>query len=564
MRQSGKSYTNRSGKIKEERHVDFSKNCNILKCKLKCQEKVSREDQRKLCAAFWDIGNDSGQKLYLRDTIHQQASNKRNRKSFVGKRSSQRTFTLQVDGSIIQVCKQFYLTTHAISHSRITTLFTNLLDNGNPCPRPTLAPPNKSNAVARSRALQHINSIPKVESHYCRQQLSDSKFYVDGTLTQAEMYRLYKQWVIEGGHNIGDDGSNIGFVSEYTYNEILNFETNISFHKPKSDLCDKCQKFESLKKTGLLSETQATDHESHMKSKDETRKQRHIDTNELSTQESYLVVSFDLENVFSLPRCRVSSAFYKRKLNTYNLTAVVNKTGKGYCAIWPENLSGRSGNDIASALVCLIKEILVDHPDCRHLILWSDSCVPQNRNSIMSYALLKTLENSQLISIVQRFCEPGHSSIQDVDNLHSLIERSLRNIDIFSPISLVRHLKANKYKGHQMYVKVINSDQFSDFSSIAKLGFFNRVPYSGVKEIMYHKANLNVVTYKKSFSCTSSQVEVMKRIVKRDGSVKPLPKPKVLSLRSGLSDAKAADIRSLLIYMTGDDYTYMSNLCQGS
>ena len=35
-----------------------------------------------------------------------------------------------------------------------------------------------------------------------------------------------------------------------------------------------------------------------------------------------IVVSFDLENVFALPQNTDSSAFYKRKLDTFNLTAV--------------------------------------------------------------------------------------------------------------------------------------------------------------------------------------------------------------------------------------------------
>ena len=38
-----------------------------------------------------------------------------------------------------------------------------------------------------------------------------------------------------------------------------------------------------------------------------------------------LLVSFDLENVFAIPRTTVSSKFYKCKLNFYNLTAGANR-----------------------------------------------------------------------------------------------------------------------------------------------------------------------------------------------------------------------------------------------
>ena len=46
------------------------------------------------------------------------------------------------------------------------------------------------------------------------------------------------------------------------------------------------------------------------------------------------LASFDLENVFALPRNTVSSAFYKRKLNSFNLTAVEARSKQAYIVIW--------------------------------------------------------------------------------------------------------------------------------------------------------------------------------------------------------------------------------------
>jgi hypothetical protein len=54
------------------------------------------------------------------------------------------------------------------------------------------------------------------------------------------------------------------------------------------------------------------------------------------------------------------------------------------------------------------------------LIDVSYSCVPQNRNSIMTFALKYFLDKSTTLQqIEQKFCQPGHSSIQEVDNIHS-------------------------------------------------------------------------------------------------------------------------------------------------
>ena len=96
------------------------------------------------------------------------------------------------------------------------------------------------------------------------------------------------------------------------------------------------------------------------------------------TDENTLVISFDLENVFALPRTSVSSAFYKRKLNVFNLTARFMRTTKAYCAVWAEAISSHGGSDIASALNTILKLIVIDHPSATKLVPWSDSCVPQN------------------------------------------------------------------------------------------------------------------------------------------------------------------------------------------
>ena len=57
------------------------------------------------------------------------------------------------------------------------------------------------------------------------------------------------------------------------------------------------------------------------------------------------------------------------------------------------------------------------------MILWFDSCVPQNRNSYMSMLREFIVKNPNIDVLQQKFCEPGHSSIQEIDNVHSQIEK---------------------------------------------------------------------------------------------------------------------------------------------
>ncbi|GBM09726.1 hypothetical protein AVEN_101779-1 [Araneus ventricosus] len=65
-----------------------------------------------------------------------------------------------------------------------------------------------------------------------------------------------------------------------------------------------------------------------------------------------------------------------RKLNAYNLSAYYTPTKQVYYAFWSENLSGRSGNDIASAFHKTLT-VLAEENVITELITWSDSFVPQ-------------------------------------------------------------------------------------------------------------------------------------------------------------------------------------------
>lgn len=131
--------------------------------------------------------------------------------------------------------------------------------------------------------------------------------------------------------------------------------------------------------------------------------------------------AFDMENVFQLPISNASKIYYRRKFSVLNLTVVINKIV--YCAMWNELLCGREGTHIANALIKVLKLIVEDNTSLEHLTLWSDSCVPQNRNSIMSAAIMNFLNSSaskNLKQIDQKFSEPGHGQIQEVGPTASL------------------------------------------------------------------------------------------------------------------------------------------------
>lgn len=77
---------------------------------------------------------------------------------------------------------------------------------------------------------------------------------------------------------------------------------------------------------GKHTEEDDSTHEIHRESVTTTIAEREKDRSTACSDT--LDISFDSENIFALPKCHVSSAFYKCKLTTYNLTAIVQSTKK--------------------------------------------------------------------------------------------------------------------------------------------------------------------------------------------------------------------------------------------
>lgn len=260
----------------------------------------------------------------------------------------------------------------------------------------------------------------------------------------------------------GGDEKNITPVKKRCYKNIFNFEFNIEFLKPKSDRCDVCEEYRILKSGGNLAAIGEEKFQKHSKSKELCKIER--DKDRQNTTEETAGICFYMENVFALPRSNISCFFYSKKLNTYNLTAHCKVNKRGYCAIWSEGMHGRKDIDIASALVAILKRVLDDVPNLEEIVLWSDACVPQNRNSIMSFALKKFMkEFPQIKEIIHKFSEPWHSQIQEVDNLHSQIEKRLKGIYIFSPLTLARLIPTVNQKKPFRVFHMQQQQQFKEF-----------------------------------------------------------------------------------------------------
>ena len=422
-RQSGKEYKNQEGKVMRARKVKTKKDCSGL-CKFKCAKMFSQAERQKIFNEFWKLPDNEKSVFYIRTTEYSVKQRTRTPSKESRRKYSYKYFFFKGTQKV-RVCKEFYLQTLDISQRRIEWLYKKKVDKqdffsdqrGNHVKKQIPDP-------ATEYIKRHINSFPRIPSHYCRQH--SNKEYLESTLSLTKMYSVYVEKC---------ETEHIHAERICTYRRVFNENFNIEFQKPKKDRCDICEEYKIRSKSNTHSSDFEEKYQKHLTDKTETQLER--DTDRKKKQE--IVVCFDLENVITCPRANVSNFFYKRKLNVFNLTAhcSVNKTA--YNAVWSEISAGRGGNEIASALCVILHKITEDFPEIQKLTLWSDSCIPQNRNSIMTLALKSFLRDHPTIErIVQKFCTPGHSSIQEVDNINSHIEKGLKVAEVYSPISLIR------------------------------------------------------------------------------------------------------------------------------
>lgn len=258
----------------------------------------------------------------------------------------------------------------------------------------------------------------------------------------------------------------------------------MSFFKPKKDICDKFAKFTA---TRIPNTSEKRDYDVHRSNHSEAKAQRDIDRK--NKCKNTVVIAYDLQNVFSLPKANVSSYFYRRKYAVYNLTGFCQNNKTTYCGIWHETLSGRSGNDIASGLTIILKKVLEDLPETKRIILWSDACIPQNKNRMVSLAILKFMEcNTSIETITHKYSEPGHSQVQEVNAVHSGIEKYLKDLEFYTPVSLIRILNGMNYSKIKLKIAQLKKEDFLNFNK-ASLDL-KMVPFKDCRQIEYRSNDL--------------------------------------------------------------------------
>lgn len=166
---------------------------------------------------------------------------------------------------------------------------------------------------------EHINAFPRMPSHYCRSRTQ--REYLESHLNVTTMYKMYRAFSADKKE---------GPVSESIYRKTFLTEFNIVFFVPRGDRCDLCEEHRVATEVNKIElpvdrVAKVLEHKRLSGNCTEERKR--------DRAKNIPVICFDLENVFALPRGDVSCYFYKRKLNCFNMTAILSATKDVYCVI---------------------------------------------------------------------------------------------------------------------------------------------------------------------------------------------------------------------------------------
>ena len=186
-------------------------------------------------------------------------------------------------------------------------------------------------------------------------------------------------------------------VSLAYYNQILNL-MNLKFEPAVLEKCANCEVDNHLIASELSQRSKA---------QDEIRAR--------SSNNSILLCSFGFKKTLPTPWLNDPTAYYKRRLWTYNLTVQQNSVNnqvnpKFY--MWHEGHGKKTANEIAS---CLYQYLLNLPPTIKCVIFYSNSCCQESRSKTIANMFSQLMANHKTLEYIEhKFL--GYSQTDDVVN----------------------------------------------------------------------------------------------------------------------------------------------------
>jgi len=136
------------------------------------------------------------------------------------------------------------------------------------------------------------------------------------------------------------------------------------------------------------------------------------------------------------------------------------------------------------------------------------------------------MKNPTIESINIKFSTPGHPGVQVVDNIHSQIQKKIKDIDIWSLISLTKAMERVNHTNPFQVIE-LNINTFKNFHALTKLFKFNTIHFASVSQLMFTQHSLSNIKYK---TCHGQLEYIEKRIYDSTDTLSILINPKVAGI----------------------------------
>lgn len=415
------------------------------KQKFDCKD-LTEEMRRKIFDKYWSIPSWESRKIYVRSLVTGQEPQHRRctTTDLVSKKKITFKYSLMYETengqtNKLNVCKKMFASTLGIGARQLRT-WSKIRNNQ----IPDDSEPNPSTDARQSNSItDFLDSLPKMESHYCR--ASSKKQYLESTWNSVtgDLFDEYLNFC-----SANNKQAHCKSLFARTFRNL-----NYDIFKPRKDQCNKCLAF----KNKNLSQEQ---YDKHQEKKVKSREEKTKDKEQSDAQT--LVFTMDVQAVMLCPRIQASATYYKTKLKVHNSTHYNLKTGAAVCFLWHEENGGLESDVFASILIKhLTEQTRLFKP--AKIIIWSDGCCYQNRSVVMANCLLEFAIKNNLI-IEQKYLEVGHTQME-VDTMHSAIERKLpAHREIYIPADYIRVIKSARKVPEPYKVEFLNYKDFTKHS----------------------------------------------------------------------------------------------------
>ncbi|KAJ8964508.1 hypothetical protein NQ314_004796 [Rhamnusium bicolor] len=421
-----------------------------------------------------------------------------------GNRRLNNAFYFQIEQKKVRVCKVFFKATLDINDRTIDTVIKKRTSTGSVSDdnRGKHGKHRKIDDDIKNGVRAHINSIPRIESHYLRAQTS--KEFIEGGKTIAELHRDYK----------------------------LQYQCNLCYLYNNA-IGDEKEKLQS-------------EYYEHQEEKKLSRIEK--DNDKMKSSKNFIVACFDMQAVFQTPKGDLSIFYYRSKLNTMNLTVSSLGEDETWCFVWHEGDGGKGATEIGSCILFYLqyKAETCDSDDLE-ITLYSDNCGAQQKNRFLIATCMYAVQKYKIKQVIHKFLIVGHTQSEG-DSVHSTIEkqvsRSLKSGPIYSPEQFITIIRSAKKNGQPYHVKELTYDDFANVKQLmTDLGpNFNvntdeeQVPINDLRVVKVEKQQPFKYFYKTAFSDSEYKtVNVLQ---------KPPPKSKRSKLL-GLSTVQTTSTRSI-------------------